>query len=157
MSVRAIVFDAYGTLYDVQSVLALTTELCGDKGEAVTQIWRLKQLEYSWLRGLMDDYEDFWSITRSSLVFALGSVGVEPAPALCDRLTNKYLALDLYPEARAALSSLARCKLAILSNGSTHMLDTLVRASGIDTLLDAVISVDLARTYKPNPACYALV
>ena len=67
MSVRAIVFDAYGTLYDVQSVLALTTELCGDKGEAVTQIWRLKQLEYSWLRGLMGDYEDFWSITRRSM------------------------------------------------------------------------------------------
>jgi len=157
MSFRAIVFDAYGTLYDVQSVLALTTELCGDKGEAVTQIWRLKQLEYSWLRGLMGDYEDFWSITRSSLNFALKSVGVEPTRSLCERLMNKYLDLDPYPEAHAALSSLTQCKRAILSNGSTHMLSTLVHASGIAALLDAVISVDLARTYKPNPACYALV
>jgi 2-haloacid dehalogenase len=157
MPVRAIVFDAYGTLYDVQSVLALTHELCGDKGEAVTQIWRLKQLEYSWLRSLMADYEDFWSVTRASLVFALKSVGIEPTPGRCDKLMDKYLALDPYPDARPALASLAPRKLAILSNGSTHMLSTLARASGLDKQLDAVISVEPARAYKPDPACYALV
>jgi 2-haloacid dehalogenase len=157
MAIRALVFDAYGTLYDVQSVRSLATSLCGNKGELITQIWRLKQLEYTWLRGLMRDYEDFWPVTRASLEFALESAGIAPTAALCRPLMEKYLALDLYPEAREALASLKGYKLAILSNGSAKMLDALVKASGIAPLLADVISVDRVKTFKPDPKCYALV
>jgi 2-haloacid dehalogenase len=81
--------------------------LCGDNGELITQIWRLKQLEYTRLRGLMRSYEDFWSTTRAALEFALESAGIAPTPALCDPLMAKYLDLDLYPEAREALGALS--------------------------------------------------
>ena len=157
MSIRALVFDAYGTLYDVQSVRGLAVELCGAKGELVTQSWRLKQLEYAWLRGLMRDYADFWSVTRAALEFALESAGVAPTAAICEPLMEKYLALDLYPEARAALTALAGRKLAILSNGSPGMLDALVKGSGIAPLFSEVISVHRARTFKPDPRCYELI
>ncbi len=157
MAIRTLVFDAYGTLYDVQSVRGLATELCGNKGELITQLWRLKQLEYTWLRGLMQSYEDFWAVTRGSLEFALESAGVAPTSSLCDRLMSRYLSLDLYPEAQDALAALKGYRLAILSNGSPKMLDALVKASGIAPLLADVISVDRAKTYKPDPACYALV
>jgi 2-haloacid dehalogenase len=157
MSIRAVVFDAYGTLYDVQSVTGLATELCGDKGELVTQLWRLKQLEYTWLRSLMRSYEDFWSVTRAALEFSLTSVGIAPAPSLCDRLMNKYLNLDLHPEAEQALESLRDHKLAILSNGSPAMLDALIKSSGIAGRFADVISVDRVKLYKPEPGCYALV
>ena len=90
MAIRGLVFDAYGTLYDVQSVRTKAVELCGEKGELVTQLWRLKQLEYTWLRALMAHYEDFWSVTRASLEFSLESVGLTPSPALCDPLMQKY-------------------------------------------------------------------
>jgi 2-haloacid dehalogenase len=154
MTVSALVFDAYGTLYDVQSVRGLAMRLCGEKGELITQIWRLKQLEYTWLRG---SYEDFWSITRAALEFALESAEIMPTPALCDPLMAKYLDLDLYPEAREALDALSGYKLAILSNGSPKMLDALVHASGIAELFTDVISVDRVKTYKPAPRCYELV
>jgi 2-haloacid dehalogenase len=157
MPIRALVFDAYGTLYDTQSVITLTERLCPGKGGLITQLWRLKQLEYSWLRGLMGAYEDFWSVTRAALVFALDCAEVPAEPALCEQLMANYLALDLYPEARAALTGLGGHRLAILSNGSTAMLDALVRNSGLDRVLDAVISVDGAQSYKPDPKCYALV
>jgi len=157
MSIRALVFDAYGTLYDVQSVRSLATELCGDRGELITQLWRLKQLEYTWLRSLMRSYEDFWLVTRAALEFSLTSVGIAPAPSLCDRLMNKYLNLDLHEEAEQALESLRDYKLAILSNGSPNMLDALVKSSGITGCFVDVISVDRAKLFKPEPACYALV
>jgi len=157
MAIRGLVFDAYGTLYDVQSVRTMAVELCGEKGELVTQLWRLKQLEYTWLRGLMQTYEDFWSVTRASLEFSLESVGITPSPSLCEPLMQKYLDLDLYPEAREALGSLKDHKLAILSNGSPRMLQALTQVSGVAHLLADVISVDLAKTYKPNAAAYALV
>ena len=157
MAIRALVFDAYGTLYDVQSVLGLATDLCGGKGELVTQLWRLKQLEYTWLRGLMRAYEDFWQVTRASLDFALTAAGIAPDPTICDPLMAKYLELDLYPEAIHALDALGSYRLAILSNGSPTMLDRLVQASGVAGRFDAVISVDRAKSFKPDPACYALV
>jgi 2-haloacid dehalogenase len=157
MAIRALVFDAYGTLYDVQSVRSLANDLCGDKGEIVTHLWRLKQLEYTWLRTLMRAYEDFWSVTRAALEFALTSVGIEPAPSLCEQLMGRYLHLDLYAEVEQALASLQDHKLAILSNGSPRMLETLVSSSGIAGQLTEVISVDQVKVYKPEPACYALV
>jgi len=157
MPIRALVFDAYGTLYDVQSVRSLATELCGDKGELITHLWRLKQLEYTWLRSLMRRYEDFWSVTRAALEFSLTSAGIAPAASLCDRLMNKYLQLDLYDEAEQALESLRDYKLAILSNGSPGMLDALVKSSGLAGRFVDVISVDRAKRFKPDPECYALV
>jgi 2-haloacid dehalogenase len=157
VAIRAVVFDAYGTLYDVQSVRGLATELCGDKGELITQLWRLKQLEYTWLRSLMGSYEDFWLVTRAALDFALTSVGIAPSSSLCDRLMNRYLHLDLYEEAEQALDSLRDYKLAILSNGSPTMLDALISSSGLAARFDDVISVDRAQRFKPEPRCYALV
>jgi 2-haloacid dehalogenase len=157
MAIRALVFDAYGTLYDVQSVRGRAIELCGEKGELVTQLWRLKQLEYTWLRGLMRAYEDLWPVTRAALEYSLGCVGIVPEPSLCDRLMDKYLSLDLYPEAAEALDALGGYKLAILSNGSPAMLDALIGSAGLTGRFADVISVDRVRSFKPDPACYALV
>ncbi|MEI9982906.1 MAG: haloacid dehalogenase type II [Aliidongia sp.] len=157
MAIRALVFDAYGTLYDVQSVRGRAIELCGEKGELVTQLWRLKQLEYTWLRSLMRAYEDLWPVTRAALEYSLTCVGIAPEPALCDRLMDKYLSLDLYPEAAEALDALRGYKLAILSNGSPPMLDALIASAGLTGRFADVISVDRVRSFKPDPACYALV
>ncbi len=157
MSVRAIVFDAYGTLYDVHSVRTRVGEVCGAKAELVTQLWRLKQLEYTWLRSLMDDYEDFWSVTRSSLAFSLDAVGVSLAPAALDRLAEAYLDLQPQIETREALVQLKDYRLAILSNGNPAMLDALVKASGLEHAFSDVISVDRAKIFKPNPRAYQLV
>jgi len=156
MGIRAILFDAYGTLYDVQSVRVLADELCGDQGELVTQLWRLKQLEYTWLRTAMDRYEDFWQVTREALLFALGAAQIEPTPERVNRLLDGYLHLAPYPETAAALEALRGFRLAILSNGSTGMLEELVSTSGFTPLFAQVISVDRARHYKPHPSCYAL-
>ncbi len=160
MTIKALVFDAYGTLYDVHSVYAKTEELCPGKGDLITQIWRLKQLEYTWLQTSLQDYRDFTFLTHASLEFALRAAGVEPAETITKQLFDKYLDLDPYPEARNALAklrSLGRHKLAILSNGSTAMLSALIKNSGLDAYLDATISVDGARKFKPHPDCYALV
>jgi 2-haloacid dehalogenase len=157
MKVRALVFDAYGTLYDVQSVLAKAEALCPGKGEVITQIWRLKQLEYTWLRSLMQDYEDFWGVTGAALDFALQAAGVEPDDAIREPLMENYLHLDPYPGTQEALGALAGHKLVILSNGSPRMLQELVRNSGLDRWIEPAISVDSVRAYKPHPSCYALV
>ena len=157
MTIRALAFDAYGTLYDTQSVLAKAEELCPGKGELITQIWRLKQLEYSWLRSLMREYQDFWEVTRASLDFALRSAGIEPTPPVREPLMERYLHLQPYPEVPAALAALEGRRLAILSNGSAAMLEALVHNSGLVRWIQTVISVDRVRTYKPSPACYALV
>ena len=100
MTIRALVFDAYGTLYDVQSVLAKAEALCPGKGDVITQIWRLKQLEYTWLRSLMQEYEDFWGVTGAALDFALRAAGVEPNDGIREPLMENYLHLDPHPEAR---------------------------------------------------------
>jgi 2-haloacid dehalogenase len=157
MTIKAIVFDAYGTLYDIQSVAAITDEAFPGYGEMITQIWRLKQLEYSWLRSLMRRYEDFSVITRDALVFTLRALGLKYDTKVFERIMDKYVHLDLYPDARQALASLNDYKLAILSNGSTDMLTTLVRNTGLDKVLHATISIESKRVFKPNPEAYALV
>ena len=160
MPIKGLIFDAYGTLYDVHSVQAKTAELCPGKDDLITQIWRLKQLEYTWLQTALQGYRDFDFITRASLVFALRAAGVEPSESIIKPLLDKYLDLDPFPEAREALGALRRrggYQLAILSNGTTAMLTAVVRNSGLDAFLDATISVDGARKFKPHPECYALV
>ena len=160
MPIKGLIFDAYGTLYDVHSVQAKTEQLCPGKGDLITQIWRLKQLEYTWLQTALQGFRDFDFITRASLNFALRAAGVEPNESIIKPLLDKYLDLDPFPEAKEALGALRRrggYQLAILSNGSTAMLTALVRNSGLDAFLDATISVGDARKFKPHPECYALV
>jgi 2-haloacid dehalogenase len=157
MTIKAVVFDAYGTLYDIQSVAAVTEEAFPGYGEIVTQIWRIKQLEYTWLRSLMRRYEDFSVITSDSLAYTLKVLGLEHDDGVFERLIDKYLHLDLYPDATAALAAMRARKLAILSNGSTGMLNTLVANSGLDRVLDATISVDSQKIFKPSLEAYSLI
>ena len=157
MTVKAVVFDAYGTLYDIQSVAAVTEQAFPGYGEIVTQIWRIKQLEYTWLRSLMRRYEDFSVVTRESLAYTLQLLGLKHDARVFERIMEKYLHLDLYPDAAATLAAMQDRKLAILSNGSPDMLDALVRNSGLDRVLDATISVDAQKIFKPSPDAYALI
>src|ERR1700720_2961968 len=157
MSIKAVVFDAYGTLYDIQSVAAVTEEAFPGHGEIITQIWRIKQLEYTWLRSLMLRYEDFWIITRDSLAYTLRVLGLKSDSGTFARIMDKYLHLDLYPDATAALAAMRDRKLAILSNGSTARLDALGHNSGLDRVLDATISIDSRKIFKPAPEAYTLI
>jgi 2-haloacid dehalogenase len=155
VTIKAVVFDAYGTLYDIQSVAAITEEAFPGYGEIITQIWRIKQLEYTWLRSLMRRYEDFSVITKDSLAYTIRVLGLTHDAAKFERIMDKYLHLDLYPDAMATLEKLKGRKLAILSNGSSGMLDALVRNTGLDRVLDATISVDSQKIFKPAPDAYA--
>ena len=157
MTIKSIVFDAYGTLYDIQSVAKVTEAAFPGRGDTITQVWRLKQLEYTWLRALMGQYEDFRAVTGASLRYTLGTLGQEADAALFDKIVDAYNTLSPYPEAAQALGQLAKYRLAILSNGSPGMLDALVRNSGLDRYLEAVISVDAKKTYKPDPRTYELI
>lgn len=157
MTIKAVVFDAYGTLYDVQSVADITEETFPGYGEIITQVWRIKQLEYTWLRSLMRQYRDFSVVTRDALAYTLKCLGLEYDEASFARIMEKYLHLDLYPDAMLALEAMAEKKLAILSNGSPDMLNALVRNSGLRPILDAVISVDAKGIFKPSPDVYALI
>ncbi|MGO4285528.1 haloacid dehalogenase type II [Bosea sp. TAB14] len=157
MSIKALVFDAYGTLFDVQSVAAVTEAAFPGHGATITQIWRLKQLEYTWLRALMGRYEDFWTVTTESLDFTLKTLGLTATPAFLAEIAGAYDGLALYPEARAALQGLASYRLAIFSNGSPAMLKRLVAHAGIGEFLETVISVDEIGVYKPDPRGYAHV
>ncbi|MGC2776538.1 MAG: haloacid dehalogenase type II [Bradyrhizobium sp.] len=157
MPFKAVVFDAYGTLYDIQSVAAVTEQAFPGHGDIITQVWRIKQLEYTWLRSLMQRYEDFAVVTRDSLIYTLRVLGLRPDAAALDRIIAKYLDLDPYPDAHATLAAMKDRELAILSNGSPSMLNGLVKASGFETLLDAVISVDAHKIFKPSRQAYALI
>jgi 2-haloacid dehalogenase len=153
--VRAVIFDAYGTLFDTHSVVAAGRAITDDP-LALSRTWRRKQLEYTWLRALMGRYEDFWSVTESALRAAVRELGLVAPDAQFRALMDAYLSLACFPEARAALERLQGRPIAILSNGSPRMLEAAVRASGLDGLVQHVLSVDAVRTYKPAPAVYAL-
>ncbi|MCS3452865.1 MULTISPECIES: haloacid dehalogenase type II [Bradyrhizobium] len=157
MTIKAIVFDAYGTLYDVQSVADVTEDAFPGYGDIITQIWRIKQLEYSWLRSLMRRYQDFAGVTRDSLAYTLRCLGLQYDAATFARIIDKYQHLALYPDAVAALEAMKDKKLAILSNGSPDMLNALVRNSGLDCVLNATISVDAHKVFKPAPEAYTLI
>ncbi len=135
----------------------VTEEAFPGYGEIITQIWRIKQLEYTWLRSLMRRYEDFSVITRDSLAYTHQVLGLDHDAATFERIMDKYLHLDLYPDAMATLAALRDRKLAILSNGSPGMLNALVRNSGLDRVLDATISIDSGRIFKPAPDAYTLI
>lgn len=153
MAAEAFVFDAYGTLYDVHSVAARCESYWPGKGASVSQLWRAKQLEYTWQRSLMRRYEPFSSVTRAALSYACAALRLELEGAQVDALMEEYTRLALYPEARAALSRL-KGKKAILSNGSPDMLLPLVENSALP--FDAVMSVDEVKVFKPAPKVYEL-
>ena len=158
MRFRAIVFDAYGTLYDVQSVAAVTEAAFPGFGETITQIWRQKQLEYTWLRSLMGRYASFEDVTRESLSYTLENLGLVSDDAIFARIMDKYRYLDPYPDALATLKELKdKATLAILSNGSTDILNALVANTGLAPILDATISIDACRVFKPSPQTYTLI
>ncbi len=155
--VKACVFDAYGTLFDVFSVAAGVRTAVGDKAEAVTAMWRQKQLEYTWLRSLMGAHADFWQVTREALDFALDAAGHND-PAISERLLPLYLTLDVYPEVPDVLSRLRAggVTCAILSNGAPDMLNAAVDSAGIGRHLSHVISIEDAGIFKPAPVVYQL-
>jgi len=153
--VRGYVFDAYGTLFDVHSVVEAGRAITGDPA-ALSTLWRQKQLEYTWLRALMGRYEDFWAVTESSLRYSIGRLGLGATEAQVRRLMDAYLSLATFPEVKTALARLAGRPCAILSNGSPAMLGAAVAASGLTAMLEHVISVDRVKTYKPSPLVYAL-
>jgi len=157
MPIKAFVFDAYGTLYDVQSVSQTTLEEFPEHGDLITQVWRLKQLEYTWLRSLMGEYKSFWEVSEESLVFALSNCGLSYNDAKIARIMDKYLHLDPYPECLSALDALQGTPLAILSNGNQKILDALVSNTGLSEKLDKVISVDQVGIFKPHASAYQLV
>ena len=153
--IRACVFDAYGTLFDFASAAARCPDIPEDKRDAVTALWRDKQLQYTWLRSLAGRYAEFWQVTGDALDFTLDSLGLA-TPALRARLMELYLSLSAFPEVPEMLRQLRQAgfKTAILSNGSPAMLDAVVRRAGFADLLDAVFSVDAVGVYKTHPQVY---
>src|SRR4029450_816103 len=152
---RAFVFDAYGTLFDVHSVVEAAREITSDP-QTLSNLWRQKQLEYTWLRSLMGRYEDFWVVTGQALRFALRRLGLPPAEAQVEALMSAYLTLAPFPDVPATLRALAGTPLAILSNGSPFMLERAVRGSGLAGAFAHVLSVDEVKVYKPSPRVYEL-
>jgi 2-haloacid dehalogenase len=154
--IRACVFDAYGTLFDVHSAVGRLRPQIGAQADELSRLWRSKQLEYTWLRALMTRHADFWQVTGDALDYALARTGI--AAAVREPLLQAYLRLKTYPEVADVLRRLrtAGLKLAILSNGEPTMLATAVEHAGIGALLDAVLSVEEVGVYKPDPRVYRL-
>src|SRR4051794_9228244 len=155
--IRACVFDAYGTLFDVASAAARCSDVLGERAGPVAALWRDKQLQYSWLRGLQGRHADFWQVTGDALDYTLETFGVAN-PGLRARLMDLYLTLSAFPEVAATLQRLKDAGLttAILSNGSPRMLAAAVDAAGIGALLDHVLSVEAVGVFKPHPSVYQL-
>lgn len=157
MPIRAVLFDVYGTLLDVHSAIAREGQELGDAAEAVSRLWRQKQLEYTWVWSLRGGYRSFGALTEAALDFALAAHGAQPA-ALRERLMQAYERLDAFPEVAQSLAALrARgLSLAALSNGDPDMLERGLQAAGIRASLDAVLSVAPLRVFKPDRRVYEL-
>jgi 2-haloacid dehalogenase len=155
--VRAAVFDAYGTLYDVASAAERARASLGDRWQPLAELWRAKQLQYTWLRSLMGRHADFWHVTGDALDFAMEALGIAD-DGLRDRLMALYNRSDAYPDARPALEALRKIGLrtAVLSNGSPRMLAGAGEAAGLTPFLDEVLSVESVGIYKPSPQVYRL-
>jgi 2-haloacid dehalogenase len=155
---RAYVFDAYGTLFDVHAAVRRHAQAIGPEAQAFSDLWRIKQLEYTWVTSLMGQYRDFRALTEDALDFCFGRFP-DVDQELRVRLLDAYRKLDCFAEVPAVLSALREsgAKIAILSNGTPQMLDEAVSAAGIGALIDDIFSVDRLRIYKTAPAAYALV
>ncbi|MBB3146201.1 2-haloacid dehalogenase [Phyllobacterium trifolii] len=156
-NVEACVFDAYGTLLDFNSAAGRAKDTLGDNADALSSLWRQKQLEYTWLRSLMGAHAPFWQVTGEALDYAMEALAIAD-DELRQRLMQFYLALDPFPEVAATLKILkqAGIKTAILTNGSPQMITAACRNAGIDVFLDAILSVDEVQVYKPHPSVYQL-
>jgi len=152
--VRALVFDAYGTLFDPFAVKTRAEELFPGNGAALSQLWRTKQLEYSWLRTLMGRYENFWKLTEDALVFACRALRLSCDEHQRKQLMQVYLTLSAFPEVKPALEKLASLPLSILSNGTPEMLSPLVAANNMTYFFQHIFSVDALQLYKPRPEVY---
>lgn len=156
--IKSIAFDAYGTLFDVHSVIALGEQLFPGQGMALSNTWRLKQLQYTWQRSLLGRYEDFWKVTEDGLVFAAKSLKLDLDADKRKQLMEAYLSLAPFADVVPGLEQLkeAGFKLAILSNGAPRMLQAAAKSAGVDRLLSRIISVDEIKIYKPSPRVYEL-
>ena len=156
-NIKACVFDAYGTLFDVHSAVGKYRERLGDIADQLSALWRTKQLEYTWLRSLMQKHTDFWQVTKEALDFAFGAFGLTDSVLQHD-LMEAYLHLECYPEVKDTLRILKQRGLqtAILSNGSPTMLDMAINNAGIKHLIDQTLSIEEIGIYKPHPRVYQL-
>jgi 2-haloacid dehalogenase len=157
--VRACVFDAYGTLLDINSAIAQNSASIVENVDALAALWRQRQLEYTWTRSLMKRYADFWELTEAALEYALSTLGLAGRAGLRDSLMNSYLKLAAYPDVAETLRELRSLGVAtaILSNGTPKMLQEALRANNLTTYIDACLSVDELKIYKPDPRVYQLV
>ncbi len=153
--VRAAVFDAYGTLFDLASATASARDVVGEKLPALAELWRSKQLQYTWLRSLAGQHADFWKVTEDALDFALDALGLSNA-ALRERLMDAYERLGPYADARPALEQLKATglRLAILSTGAPRRLEAAARNAKLSDLLEMIVSIEEVGIYKPAPAVY---
>lgn len=158
MSVQAIIFDAYGTLFDVYSISALAERLFPGKGTALAELWRDKQIEYTRLRTLSNAYKPFWEVTQDALLFTCRKLHLELTLDAQTQLMGQYAKLQAFPEVVAVLQSLKSrgLKLAILSNGNPDMLSVAVQAAGLSELFTQVLSVDTVKKFKTAPETYQL-
>jgi 2-haloacid dehalogenase len=155
--IKACVFDAYGTLFDFNTAAAGARDELGADWQKLSDLWRLKQLQYTWLRGLAGHHAEFWQVTGDALDYAMAQLGIE-RPGLRERLMQLYLRLGTFPEVPSMLNQLKQrgIKLAILSNGSPAMLAAVVGNSALDNAFDAVLSVEEVGVFKPHPSVYGL-
>lgn len=156
--IKACIFDAYGTLFDVNAACRELSKEVGDNWKKLASLWRLRQVEYTWLRNSMDEYIDFWQITSDALDYAMETLGIENNE-LREELLNLYLKLEAYPEVNDLLKKLKQrgLKTGILSNGSMKMLNSAVDNANIREYLDGILSVEECKIYKPSSKVYDLV
>ena len=155
-NIKAIIFDAYGTLFDVNSAAEMCKNKIGDKWENFSNYWRMTQLEYTFLRTLMDRYKDFWQITEDSLDKSMKVYKIDNS--LKKELLNLYKKLSVFPEVKQTLIKLKekKLKLAILSNGTPTLLNGLVNSNNLNDLFDDIFSIDEVKVYKPSPKVYEM-
>ena len=153
-NIKAIIFDAYGTLFDVNSAAEKCKEKIGDKWEAFSSYWRTTQLEYTWLRSLMKRHKDFWQVTEDSLNKSMKKFEIDQN--MRSELLNLYKILSTYPEVKKTLEELKRknFKLAILSNGTPDLLNQLVKSNSLEEFFDDIFSIETVGIYKPNADVY---
>ena len=156
--IKALAFDAYGTLFDVFSVTSLCEQLFPGKGNQVAQIWRVKQLQYSLMRSLMGRHRDFWGLTEDGLIWACKNQQVDLTADKKKQLMDAYLRLAAFPDVKPGLEALKQqgLKLAILSNGEPKMLEAAAKSAGIRDVLDEIISVEEVKIFKPSNRVYWL-
>ena len=153
-NIKAIIFDAYGTLFDVNSAAEKCKGKIGDKWEGFANYWRTTQLEYTWLRSLMNRHKDFWQVTEDSLDKSMQAFKIDSA--MRNELLDLYKVLSTFPEVKEVLNKLKEknYKLAILSNGTPFLLNELVKSNNLDNIFDDIFSIEEVKTYKPDPKVY---